>query len=145
MIILLMLVFNGLILFWILNAVLQLFWGPASFYVFLSGVISFCVMVGLAFLFTLPVGQWVLRWLCGARRAILREHRQLDPIVDRVQQAIETTCGFKPKVLQLLVLDDPVPSAMFSILPTLESEPVKYWKAMADVAFPLVFRREARR
>jgi len=110
---LLLLLFNGFILFYIAAIGVACFKPVVSHYdLFLCGAVAFVVVCGLAFLFDSFLGQWFLRLISGARPSIEREKRQLNPVIEWVQAEVEATQGFLPfKKLHVLVVDEPTPNA----------------------------------
>lgn len=58
------------------------------------------------------MGQWFLRFICGARKPIEREKKRIYPVVDRVQQAIKINLGIEVvDKVNLMIVDASVPNA----------------------------------
>jgi heat shock protein HtpX len=74
-------------------------------------MVSFAIVVGLAFLFNSTLGQWFLRVLSGARKTIPREDEKLNPIIEQVQKAVEARHGLKHLDVRVMVVDNPIPNA----------------------------------
>ncbi len=106
-----LLLFNGLVLYFVEVLMAGFFVRLDNTGLILCGLLDFAIVTGLAFLFYSPLGQWYLRFLSGARRAIDREVRLLQPVITQVQAAIQTRQGLQPLAVHLLVTDDPTPDA----------------------------------
>lgn len=111
MALLLILAFNGLVMFIALDMVVTSFHPITNYQVFLLVAAAFAIVCGLAFLFNSPAGQWLLRLLAGARKTIAREDVKLNPVIDQVQQAIKTKLGLENLPVQVRVVDSPIPNA----------------------------------
>jgi len=112
MMLLLLMVFNGFILFYATVVGASFLKQPlTNFDLFACGTIAFFVVCGLAFLFHSPLGQWFLRFSSGARKMIERESQQLNPLIEQVQAAVQIKHGLAPLKLQVMVTDDPMPDA----------------------------------
>jgi heat shock protein HtpX len=109
--ILLLLAFNGFVLF----LVLCLFFGfshhPSHYEFFVFGFSSFGIVCALTFLFNSPAGQWILRLLSGARDAIGREHARINPIIAEVQERLREQLSLPQVPVTLMITDDPLPDA----------------------------------
>lgn len=106
-----LLLFNGVVLFYVAMTGVGFFKPVTPFDVFICGAVAFVVVCGLAFLFHSPFGQWFLRLTSGARKTIGREEQLLNPMIERVQVAVQATHGFAPLNLHVMVTDDPTPDA----------------------------------
>lgn len=112
MIILLLLAFNWLLLFIITGMIIGLFFTQLPYPDVFAGSISFLIVLGLTFLFQSSAGEFLIRLVSGARRAIVREKNQINPLIDQVQESIYQKMGLSPLPIKLMILDDPVPNAM---------------------------------
>jgi Zn-dependent protease with chaperone function len=111
MVLLLMLLFNWLVMFLSLDIVWSLAHDRVTNYqLFLFIGVSFVIVVGLAFLFNSPIGQWILRMLSGARKTIAREDAKINPVIEQVQQAILERHGLKNLNVCVMVVDNPIPN-----------------------------------
>lgn len=107
-----LLAFNSLILFWVSSIVAGLFFHiPGEYANFLLGGFSLLAVLGMAVLFNSSAGEWMLRLYSGARKTIPREDKKLNPIIERVQQAIEIKLSRKKIPVHLMVVDEPIPNA----------------------------------
>lgn len=107
-----LLAFNSLILFWVSSIVAGLFFHiPSEYANFLLGGFSLLAVLGMAVLFNSSAGEWMLRLYSGARKTIPREDKKLNPIIERVQQAIEIKLSRKKIPVHLMVVDEPIPNA----------------------------------
>ncbi len=112
MILILLLAFNSFILFFVANIVNGLFFHVTSEHAdLLFGAISLIIVLGMAFLFNSSAGEWMLRFYSGARKTISREDKKLQPIIERVQHAIETKLSKKKIPIHLMIVDESVSNA----------------------------------
>lgn len=112
MILIALLAFNSLILFWASCIIAGLFFHLSGEYVdFLLGGASLLAVFGMAILFNSSAGEWILRLYSGARKTIPRENKKLNPIIERVQQAIEVKLTKKKIQVHVMVVDEPIPNA----------------------------------
>jgi Zn-dependent protease with chaperone function len=112
MIVLGLLLFNGLLLFWLIEVMGQgMGWLPVTNSAWISATLSIFIVIGLGYLFHTSPGLWLLRFISGARRAITREQKHLDPIIAQVQKTIQEMLGKNPIDLQVMIVDDPMPNA----------------------------------
>lgn len=111
MVLLVLLLFNGLVLFEVEVLVLSFFKPVTNPALWACGALAFGMVCGLAFLFHSPLGQWFLRLTAGARAPIEREEQYLNPVIEQVQAAIQVSHGLLPLALQIRVTDDPTPDA----------------------------------
>ncbi|MFU8797323.1 MAG: M48 family metalloprotease [Gammaproteobacteria bacterium] len=108
---LLILAFNWFVMFFVLQIVVGFFHSVKQYEAFLLVGASFLIVCGLAFLFNSSMGQWILRLISGARKTITREDTKLNPVIERVQDAIKTTFGFEHLPVHVMVVDSPLPNA----------------------------------
>ena len=112
MIVLLLLLFNWYLLFSVFDFIFGYMGTPSYHEEMLCAVVSFGIVVALALLFTLNAGQWLLRITSGARTAIDKEKRQLNPVINHVQNTIKENLKIPPIDLHVMVIDDPIPNAL---------------------------------
>lgn len=112
MVVLLLLIFNWYLLFSVFDFIFGFMGNPSHHEQILCAVVSFAIVVALTLLFTLNAGQWLLRLTSGARRAIDKELKQLNPIIEHVQDAVKEKLKVLPINLHVMVIDDPIPNAL---------------------------------
>jgi heat shock protein HtpX len=110
MAVVILLAFNGFVLFLVLSLFLGFSHHPSHFEQCIYALISFGVVCGLAVLFNSAAGQWLLRLTSGARNAIGREQARLDPIIAQVEERLNQQLRFSPLPVKLMIVDDPLPN-----------------------------------
>jgi len=84
----------------------------AHYHDYINMALAFLIVCGLALLFNSGVGEWLLRFIFGARKAIEREKNRLEPIIKTVQGTINDKLKLKPiENIRLEIMDDPMPEA----------------------------------
>lgn len=112
MIVLGLLLFNGFLLFWLIEIIgHSMGWLLTTNCVWISAILSLLIIICLAYLFHTPPGIWLLRLLSGARPAITREQNYLNPIIEQVQKSIQKTVGKNPLNLHVMITDECMPNA----------------------------------
>jgi len=91
--------------------------------------LAFVILFGLAFLLDSPLGQQLLRLLSGARKPIERETDKINPILGEVQRKVQEVTASPPLPVQLMILDDPMPTAFSTGKATLAISRGLYEKA----------------
>jgi heat shock protein HtpX len=116
MILVLLWAFNSLVLYFVSSIFVALFFNTyahshADLLNWLLPVASSLVVLSLALLFNSSAGEWMLRLSFGARKPIQREKNKLHPIIERVQDAVETKLKKKRIPVHLMVVDESFPNA----------------------------------
>lgn len=111
LLLLLLLLFNAYLLFSVFVLLPGITGLPPRYEPFVLGLLSLGIVLGLAYLFNSSAGQFLLRFISGARPAIYREQQRLTPVIERVQTALEEKLGLMPLKIHLMVVDDPLPNA----------------------------------